>query len=65
MHTTKRRAKMAKFINEFEKDIAEVMQKHDLHKLTKTEPEILAQYVTTCIAALKSAKVAQEAHEKA
>lgn len=56
---------MAKFINEFEKDIAEVMQKHDLHKLTKTEPEILAQYVTTCIAALKSAKVAQEAHEKA
>lgn len=56
---------MAKFINDLEKEIAEVMERHDLHKLTKTEPIILAQYVTTCIAALKSAKVAQAAHEKA
>ena len=55
---------MATFISDFEKDLAEVMKKHDMDKLTKTEPIILAGYVTTCIAALKTAKVQQCAHDK-
>ena len=55
---------MATFISDFEQDLAEVLKKHQMDKLTKTEDYILAAYITTCIAELKSARVAQVAHDK-
>lgn len=49
---------------DFERDIAKVLNKHGVDAQAKTPDYILAAYVTTCIAALKSASVAQAAHEK-
>lgn len=51
-------------LSDFEKDIASVLNKHGIDAQAKTPDYILAAYVTTCIAALKSAKVAQAAHER-
>lgn len=48
----------------FEKEIASVLNKHGVDSQTKTPDFILASYITTCIAALKAAKLAQEAHER-
>jgi hypothetical protein len=52
-----------KKIDEVEKDIAEVLNKHGLDSLTQTPDFILASYIVTCIAALKSAKVAEASHK--
>ena len=52
-------------LSEFEKDIADVLKKHGVGALVKTHDEVLAIYVTTCIAALRSAKVAHSAHDNA
>jgi hypothetical protein len=48
----------------FEKEIAEVLNKHGIDSQTKTPDFILASYITKCIAALKAAKIAQETHER-
>jgi urease accessory protein UreF len=49
---------------EFEKDMAAVLNKHGIDVQANTQNYILAAYVTTCIAALKSANVAQTAYKK-
>lgn len=50
-------------LKELEKDIAEVLNKHGIDSFTKTPDYILASYVVTCLSALKTAKVAQAAHD--
>lgn len=51
-------------LDDLEKDLAEVLNRHGIDASAKVPDYILASYVVTCIAALKSAKVAQVAHEK-
>ena len=49
---------------EFEKDIAEVINKHGLDNFANTPDFILAKYVTTCLAALKTANEEKRLHKQ-
>jgi hypothetical protein len=51
-------------LSEFESEIATVINKHGVDSFTKTPDYILAKYVVTCIASLKTALVEKETHEK-
>lgn len=46
-------------LQEFEKDIADTIAKHNLDGFAEMHAQVLAKYVTTCIAALKSANKEQ------
>lgn len=52
-----------KALDQLERDLAEILNKHGVDAATKTPDYILAAYVVTCMAGFKQAKVAQIAHE--
>ena len=51
-------------IKDFENDIAEVINKHGLDKFANMPDYVLAKYVTTCLASLKTANEEKRLHEQ-
>lgn len=51
-------------LQQLEKDLAEVFEKHDMQKVTSMPANALAQFTVTCISGLKSACVYKEATKK-